>query len=493
MTNVVAEIVRLIEEVRCDARFKEFESVMLYDIETADFGFLHHVGETVWLSEGPEGYLKHKIREFVLNGQDPVPEREIRKHGTELIKVLGIDKERLAQDITLCNAERNWGKKAIYNAIKNLYGMYGESLNEPFSVKFIKDTLDVETLPLEGNDRVSFFTIREKLNEKKPWEQLRIYKGTGRKYFYYALRDFEGLGDVRRFFSKNDDKHNNGFFKDVCVPVSNPGDPDEYIDLVLGLFGEDEVLPGDLNQVIYFLYSYHGDGLETERKEFKELFRQLVKSPRNRVDRVHMIKIFRIAAEIDVRVMENIVKDMRGLLEKLVSGEIPNDDTYTRTDLKDLCMSLINGQRNDMGIMKSGSWCVAPSATNMPGDARVYLAFFPTYIAVSILTRVLVDYPEIPEQIPNYEEVLRNGLKFATYRRLQGHGIGARSEMIDALEILSSGNVITYLASNPDFCPELLQILKDIKEELSDALQRGVTEGPWGEDYIKALTFVEGC
>jgi len=191
--------------------------------------------------------------------------------------------------------------------------------------------------------------------------------------------------------------------------------------------------------------------------------------------------------------MENIVNELRDLLEKLVSGEIPNEDTYTRSDLKDFCTSLIKGQRNDMGIMKPVSWCVAPSANNMPGDTRVYLAFFPTYIAVSILTRVLVDYPEIPEQIPNYEEVLRNGFKFATYRRLQGHGIGAESEMIEALEILSSGNVITYLASNPDFCPDLLQILKDIKEELSDALQRGVTDESWGDDYIKALTFVEGC
>ena len=137
---------------------------------------------------------------------------------------------------------------------------------------------------------------------------------------------------------------------------------------------------------------------------------------------VHMIKRFWIAEEIDVRVMENIVNEMRGLLEKLVSGEIPNDGTYTRTDLKEFCTSLINGQRNDMRIMKSGSWCVAPATTNMPGDARVYLAL-----------------------------------------------------------------------SNPDFCPELLQILRDIKEDLADALQRGVTEGPWGEDYIKALTFVEDC
>ena len=125
-----------------------------------------------------------------------------------------------------------------------------------------------------------------------------------------------------------------------------------------------------------------------------------------------MIKKFRITEEVDTIKMENIVNEMRDLLEKLVSGEIPNDDTYTRSDLKDFCTSLIKGQRNDIGPMKSGSWCVAPSVNNMPGDARVYLAFFPTYIVISILTRVLGDYPEIPKQIPNYAEVLRKGFKF---------------------------------------------------------------------------------
>ena len=205
-----------------------------------------------------------------------------------------------------------------------------------------------------------------------------------------------------------------------------------------------------------------------------------------------MIKKFMITEKVEVRKMENIVNAMRDLLEKLVSGEIPNVDTYTRSDLKDFCTSLINGQRNDIGL-KSGSWCVAPSAKDFPSDARVDFVFFPTYIAISILTRVLVDYPEIPEQIPNYAEVLRKGFKFATYRRLRGHGIGAELEMIDAIEILSSGNVTKYIASNPDFCPELLHILKDIKEDFATALQKGVTAGPWGEDYIKALKFVEVC
>ena len=205
-----------------------------------------------------------------------------------------------------------------------------------------------------------------------------------------------------------------------------------------------------------------------------------------------MLKTFRTDEKLDVSKMENTVNEMRELLEKLSSGEIPNENDYTPSDLKNFCISLIDGQRNDISGLKSGSWCLAPSIEGMPGDSRAYLVFFPTYIAIAILTRVLLDYPEIPKQIPNYEEVLRRGFKFATYRRLRGYGIAARFKMIKAMEILSSGKVVEYLLSNPDFCPELLQILRDIRKELADALEDDVTEGPWGEDYIKAFEFVKG-
>jgi len=40
---------------------------------------------------------------------------------------------------------------------------------------------------------------------------------------------------------------------------------------------------------------------------------------------------------------------------------------------------------------------------------------------------------------------------------------------------------------------KLLSPKVKIKEELVDALQRSVTKGSWGEDYVKALTFVEAC
>ena len=204
-----------------------------------------------------------------------------------------------------------------------------------------------------------------------------------------------------------------------------------------------------------------------------------------------MIKEFKIIDELNVQRMENTVSEMRELLEKLSSGEIPNENDYTPSDLKKFCISLIDGQRNNISGLKSGSWCLIPSNECMPSDARVYYVFYPTYIAVAILTRVLLDYPEIPKQIPNYEEVLRMGFKFATYRRLRGHGIGAESEMIEAMEILSFGKVIEYLSSNPDFCPELFQILRNIRKKLADALEKDATAGPWSEDYINAYEFVK--
>jgi len=206
-----------------------------------------------------------------------------------------------------------------------------------------------------------------------------------------------------------------------------------------------------------------------------------------------MIKIFRIGNKFDIKSMSQKVNDMKNLLEKIAIGEIPNESTYTLSDLKKFCKSLIRNQRNELKSIRPGSWCIVPTEIaeeGMPSDARVDFVFFPTYLAISILTRVLLDYPEVPKQIPNYYEVLRKGFIFATYRKLRGHGYNAESEMIEAIKILSLGKVPKYLALNPDFCPEMLQILKDIKKELTEALEKGETKGPWGEDYTEGFKSV---
>lgn len=203
-----------------------------------------------------------------------------------------------------------------------------------------------------------------------------------------------------------------------------------------------------------------------------------------------MIKEFKIDEDFDTIKASQQVKKMKKILEKLASNEIPNESTYTKSDLTNFCKSLITNQRNDLKSIKPGSWCIVPTEVveeGMPSDARVDFIYFPTYIAISILTRVLIDYPEIAQQIPNYEEVLKKGYKFSTYRKLSGHGYDADLEMIEAIRILSMGKVPEFLASNPEFSPELFKVLKEIKRRLEISIRNGRTRGPWGQDYSEGF------
>ncbi|MCZ8501276.1 hypothetical protein O9853_09445 [Vibrio lentus] len=61
-------------------------------------------------------------------------------------------------------------------------------------------------------------------------------------------------------------------------------------------------------------------------------------------------------------------------------------------------------------------------------------------------------------------------MKFCTYRGLGGHGIERVEGMIDALVILSIGQVPRLLELKPDFCPELKQTFSDVEKELGSIL-----------------------
>jgi len=77
----------------------------------------------------------------------------------------------------------------------------------------------------------------------------------------------------------------------------------------------------------------------------------------------------------------------------------------------------------------------------MPADARVDFVMFPTYIAVSILTLFKIRYPDKAKSMEGYDDALRLGYKFATHRRLKGHGYEAQYEKTRALRILDLGGV----------------------------------------------------
>lgn len=179
---------------------------------------------------------------------------------------------------------------------------------------------------------------------------------------------------------------------------------------------------------------------------------------------VNMVREFKISTDADICEMHAISRGMRRLLSRFASGRIPSRE-YRVSDLKRFCESLVRGQRNDIRGFKPGSWCLAPTA-EMPEDARVEFVFFPTYLAVAILTLFRRRYPDFAREIQGFDKALLAGMQFCTYRGLEGHGYQTEKEKIDAFRTLLQGGVLEYLTENPSVCPELLRILRGIDERL---------------------------
>lgn len=175
-----------------------------------------------------------------------------------------------------------------------------------------------------------------------------------------------------------------------------------------------------------------------------------------------MIREFKPCTKVDIDEMDRKVRELREVLEELAGGGIPGPD-YTVDDLERLCGSLVRGQRNDIPRLVPGSWCVAPSIEGMDSDARVEFVFFPTYLAVAILTRALREHPEFKERIPGYEKALKEGLGFSAMRGLMGQGYDANTEMREAVGILEMGQVDRYLEEEPRACPELRRMLAEAR------------------------------
>jgi len=177
-----------------------------------------------------------------------------------------------------------------------------------------------------------------------------------------------------------------------------------------------------------------------------------------------MIKKMKISEKVDIDEMDRTCADMMDLLNAFAMGKVPNAE-YTLTDLQQFCESLVKTQRNDIEGFKPGSWPLAPKV-EQDGEARVDFVFRPTYIAVSILTRFRMKYPDEAKRILGFDDALRQGLKFSTYRNLEGHGTWGRDDVADNLKILELGDVPRHVLQNPSPSPEMAKVLDEYKDRL---------------------------
>lgn len=179
---------------------------------------------------------------------------------------------------------------------------------------------------------------------------------------------------------------------------------------------------------------------------------------------------FKKIKDFNIKEMQFFVAKMEDVLLQLESFEIPNDSGFTKRSLSKYCESLVENQRIGLTRTKDNSWAVVDDDLEMPSDARVDFIFIPTYIAVATLSFVYLNYPDIANKIDGYDNSLKKGMMFCTHRGLRGHGFEYIDGIIEALVILSIGQVPSLLERKPELCPELKQTFSHVEKELDSIL-----------------------
>lgn len=181
--------------------------------------------------------------------------------------------------------------------------------------------------------------------------------------------------------------------------------------------------------------------------------------------------------------MEYMKVQMKETLFGLADGSIPNTTDYTVDELYEYCKSLVAGQNLDHPQLRHGSWTLTSDISTMPFDARVWYIQHPTYIAVSTLSRVLLDFPEIALKIETYFRSMQRGFFFSALRGLRGHGYDTTDEMLEAFDFVCKGGVPKVLNEYPIVAhPRLKEILEEIVDSMKSDLEKHNTKGVWGGD-----------
>jgi len=184
-----------------------------------------------------------------------------------------------------------------------------------------------------------------------------------------------------------------------------------------------------------------------------------------------MLKRYGLINEWDHRVFSEFIRELQEVLNALTDGKIPSED-YTIAELREFCISLLDNQQ---GILRpkergyysivAGSWAITTDVQSMDSDCRFDYVLIPTTIVISILTFVMIKYPELLADIPDFEDKLRTGYIFSHGRNFKGVGYDARDGLWQTLRILHKGLVFEYIINNPDFCPSFNEALRTTCEE----------------------------
>jgi len=206
-----------------------------------------------------------------------------------------------------------------------------------------------------------------------------------------------------------------------------------------------------------------------------------------------MKKTFDICSEtVDVSQMERINQELEELLDALYEKQVPSV-RYTLEELTVFCSTLITQQRDGTLAELEGAWCLQanPYQPRMPQDAQIDFIHKTTYLAVSILAYVEQKYPEVADTIVGYREALQKGMRFAAKTKMVGHTYEEAYWLEQFIGYFEKGEVLAYLVTNPEFCPQLYTLLSSIHQEMDVLLQEQTYYDGFGnnqEERIKVIS-----
>jgi len=177
--------------------------------------------------------------------------------------------------------------------------------------------------------------------------------------------------------------------------------------------------------------------------------------------------------DIDTRKFSGVCTEWLNRLTKLRCGYPPDlfnpsESVLPSVDnIEFFTRRLIVLQRHDTApAMETGSWAI-PGDVAMPSDARVEFVYFPTYIAIAWLCLIRQDYPDIAARLGGFHRALSQGLRFASYRKLKGHGYEANAQCLDAVEILALGKTFSCVRANPSISRAFRRSIDDVETSIS--------------------------
>lgn len=126
--------------------------------------------------------------------------------------------------------------------------------------------------------------------------------------------------------------------------------------------------------------------------------------------------------------------------------------------------------------------------SNMPSDARVELAYEPTYLACSVMMCAACLEPALVNE-ERYHLILHDGLEACTGRRFLGHGYDETDGFLTAMKIFAECDVALFVKKFPNFNEHFTNLFQEAKEYLRNDICSGKVKNAWSKkDYVDIAT-----